>query len=271
LRLISLPYTPHATTTQVDVLLKILCADDPATGRPVLGARDLGALALAVAALWRPHPAMRGGLSIVDEAARCTLQAALAALGPTASEEAAEEEDRQHEIRGAVLLSDESLEPPATPADAEEWLCALRRVESRFTAAHPAIEISGAGTRVTMHADADQLWRTAVLGHHVMRRGQHYAEFNLVLSSRQGSMTFGVVDSGFRPANSLSATQTKTGWGYWAHSVRHRPSLSRAVVAPHLTAACARSRLAVYLCRERCGATHRCTSGTERARRAAGT
>ncbi len=222
LRSPSLVVRSPGCTWQVDLVLKILCSEDPATGLPVLRARDLAALGLAVARLWRPHPAMRGGRSIVDEAACMLVQTCCSTLQPDPADPVRD----QWEVREPVLIADTTTPPPATLADGD-WLWALRRWESRFSDVHPDIKIGEGGRRVTLHTGEQQQWRTAMLGMHVMCRGRHYAEFTLIRSTRQGSMTVGVVDSRFRPEaeTGSSATKTPSGWGYWAHSVSHASPL----------------------------------------------
>ena len=208
--------SPGCVCHQVDLVVKILCSEDPATGLPVLRARDLGALGVAAAQLWRPHPAMRGGRSIVDEAACVLVQTCCATvLDPTG--------DDRSELRAPDLVANTPTPFPVTLADGD-CLSVLRRWESRFTEAHPDMKIVDGGTRVTLQSGEQQQWRTAMLGMHVMHRGRHYAEFTLIRSTRQGSMSVGVVDSTFRPdaaETDWSATKTRLGWGYWAHSVSH--------------------------------------------------
>ena len=122
---------------QVDLVVKILCSEDPATGLPVLRARDFGALCLAIARLWRPHPAMRGGRSIVHEAACVLLQACCATvLDPTG--------DDQSEVREPDLVADTPTPVSTTLAD-RDLLKALCRWESRFTEAHPDMRIEEGG------------------------------------------------------------------------------------------------------------------------------
>lgn len=189
------------------------------TGLPVLRARDLAALGVAVGRLWRPHPAMRGGRSIVDEAG-CVLVHTYGSVPPPALEP--EPEERKD------LVADSPSTPPLTVADGD-WLRVLRRCESRFSNVHPDIDIGNGGRRVTLRSGEQQQWRTAMLGMNVMRRGRHYAEFTLIRSMRQGSMTVGVVDCRFRPEateDGSAATKTPSGWGYWAHSVSYALSPS---------------------------------------------
>lgn len=223
---------------QADLIVKILCSNEPGTGLPVLRARDFAALGMAVASLWRPHPATRGGRSIIEEAVCALAQK----LGLSALEPACDEHDiheaipSEHKIRDAVPVAIEhennkgvfvaETPKPSARVPGGDWLRTMRRWESRFTGVHPDTEIADGGMRVTMHSGADKQWRTAMAGLHVMCRGRHYAEFTLTTSTRQGSITVGIVDSRFQAGaagDDESATKTSAGWGYWAHSVSYRP------------------------------------------------